>query len=149
MMLATHDLRGVHRWVHEAPEDVLKSAPSTNSQADFPRCPSMRRWMNWNRHWGEQSPREQVTRSYLYHPLKTPMLERILIGLTFVTVFFFILETLAFGRCGRLRRHVVVAYCKDGVVVHSRGGLGGVFGRVFMWPTWRGTHPVLFAPSCR
>ena len=30
-----------------------------------------------------------------------------------------------------LRGHVLVAHCEDGVVVHPRGGVGRVFGRVF------------------
>ena len=72
------------------------------------------------------------------------MLERILIGLTFVTVFFLILETLTFRSLWKAYGAMSwwptakTVWWSIHVVVWA-----AFLAAFFMWPTWRGTHPVL------
>ena len=72
------------------------------------------------------------------------MLERILIGLTFVTVFFLILETLTFRSLWKAYGTMSwwptakTVWWSIHVVVWA-----AFLAAFFMWPTWRGTHPVL------
>ena len=72
------------------------------------------------------------------------MLERILIGLTFVTVFFLIVETLTFRSLWKVYHGMpwwpTMKMAWWGVHVLVWAGFLAAF---FMWPTWRGTHPVL------
>ena len=72
------------------------------------------------------------------------MLERLLIGLTFVAVFFFVIEFFTF-------RALWKVYQAQPWWEAARKGWWGVhvvvwtafLAAFFMWPTWRGTHPVL------
>ena len=72
------------------------------------------------------------------------MLERILIGLTFVTVFFLIIETLTFRSLWKAYSAMSwwptakTVWWSIHVVVWA-----AFLAAFFMWPTWRGTHPVL------
>ncbi len=72
------------------------------------------------------------------------MLERILLGLTFVSVFFLVLETLTFRSLWK-SYHVFswwpvakTVWWSVHVVIWA-----AFLAAFFMWPTWRGTHPVL------
>ena len=72
------------------------------------------------------------------------MLERLLIGLTFVAGFFFVIEFFTY-------RALCKAYKAKTWWKTARRGWWGVhvvawaafLAAFFMWPTWRGTHPVL------
>jgi hypothetical protein len=72
------------------------------------------------------------------------MLERILLGLTFVTLFFLVLETLTFRSLWKAYHHLPwwgtakTVWWSVHVVVWV-----AFLAAFFMWPTWRGTHPVL------
>ena len=72
------------------------------------------------------------------------MLERILIGLTFVTVFFLIVETLTFRSLWKVYQGMpwwpTMKMVWWGVHIVVWAAFLATF---FMWPTWRGTHPVL------
>ena len=72
------------------------------------------------------------------------MLERILIGLTFVTVFFLIVETLTFRSLWKVYQGMswwpTLKMVWWGVHIVVWAAFLAAF---FMWPTWRGTHPVL------
>ena len=72
------------------------------------------------------------------------MLERILIGLTFVTVFFLIVETLTFRSLWKVYQGMpwwpTMKMVWWGVHIVVWAAFLAAF---FMWPTWRGTHPVL------
>ena len=72
------------------------------------------------------------------------MLERVLIGLTFVTLFFFVIETLTFRSLWKTYGAMSwwpaakTAWWAIHVVVWV-----AFLTAFFMWPTWRGTHPLL------
>ena len=72
------------------------------------------------------------------------MLERILLGLTFVSVFFLVLETLTFRSLWKVYHTqdwwpaAKTVWWSVHVVVWA-----AFLAAFFMWPTWRGTHPVL------
>ena len=72
------------------------------------------------------------------------MLERILIGLTFVTVFFLIVETLTFRSLWKVYQGMswwpTMKLVWWGVHIVVWAAFLAAF---FMWPTWRGSHPVL------
>ena len=72
------------------------------------------------------------------------MLERILIGLTFVTVFFLIVETLTFRSLWKVYQGMpwwpTLKMVWWGIHIVVWVAFLAAF---FMWPTWRGTHPVL------
>ena len=72
------------------------------------------------------------------------MLERILIGLTVVSLFFFVVETLTFRALWKTYQGMTwwptakVLWWTVHVMVWA-----GFLAAFFMWPVWRGTHPVL------
>ncbi|MDG1675278.1 MAG: hypothetical protein P8H88_07515, partial [Flavobacteriales bacterium] len=72
------------------------------------------------------------------------MLERILIGLTFVSVFFLVIETLTFRSLWKVYHTqswwptAKAVWWSVHVVVWA-----AFLAAFFMWPTWRGTHPLL------
>jgi uncharacterized protein len=72
------------------------------------------------------------------------MLERILFGLTFVTLFFLVLETLTFRSLWKAYGHFPWWGTAKTVWWSVHVVIWALFlAAFFMWPTWRGTHPVL------
>lgn len=72
------------------------------------------------------------------------MLERILIGLTFVTVFFAVIEALTFRSL--MKVYGEMPWWPTAKMVWWIGHIlvwSAFLAAFFMWPTWRGTHPVM------